>query len=95
MNAMERVLSDDLARLIDGLTMSIPEGAFEGIRAASPTLRARLDQLEATLATTRASLVEGYGRWTRALDDLENAWALAVWRLGVEEPSENAFRRAA
>lgn len=95
MNSMERVLSDDLAGLIDRLAASIPEGAFDRIRTTTPTLRARLDQLETTLADEHASLAEGYGRWTRALDDLENVWALAVWRSAAEEPVESAPRLAA
>jgi hypothetical protein len=95
MNRMERVLADDLARLIDRLAASIPEGAFERVRTTTPTLRARLDQLDATLAATRGSLVDVYERWARALDDLENVWALAAWRSAVEEPAENARRLAA
>jgi hypothetical protein len=95
MNSMERVLSDDLARLIDRLAASIPEGALGQIRTTTPTLRARLDEMEANLGATRASLVEAYGRWTRALDDLENVWALAVWRSANEEPAERAQRLAA
>jgi outer membrane murein-binding lipoprotein Lpp len=95
MNAMERVLADDLARLIDRLAASVPEGAFGRICTTTPTLRARLDQLDTTLAATRGSLVEAYERWARALDDLENVWALAAWRSAVEEPAENAPRLAA
>jgi hypothetical protein len=95
MNTMERMLSADLARLTDRLAASIPEGALGQIRTTTPTLSARLDQIEANLAATRASLVEVYGRWTRALDDLENVWALAVWRAANEEPAERAQRLAA
>jgi len=62
MNTVERVLSDDLARLIDRLAASIPQGSLGQIRTTTPTLRARLDQIEANLAATRASLVEAYGR---------------------------------
>ena len=95
MNAMERVLADDLARLIDRLAASIPEGALERICTTTPPLRARLDQLDATLAATRGSLVEAYEGWARALDDLENVWALAAWRSAAEEPAEDAPRLAA
>jgi hypothetical protein len=89
MNAMERVLADELGRLIDRLAASIPEGAFERVRTTT-TPRARLDQVETTLAAAHASLVAGYGLWAQALDDLENVWALAVWRAAAEEPVENA-----
>jgi hypothetical protein len=95
MNSMERVLSDDLSRLIDRLSASIPEGAFERIRATTPSLATRLDGLEATLGSLRASLIEDYARWARAIDDLENVWALAVWRREAEEPVEPVARLAA
>jgi hypothetical protein len=94
MNPMERVLADDLRSLIDRIASSIPEGALERIRVTTPTLGARLDQLDATLAAARASLVEDYARWTGALDDLENVWALAAWRSAVEEPVEDVRQAA-
>ena len=90
MNAVERVLFDDVTRLMDRLATSIPEGALEEIKAAIPTLRARLDDMEAKLAAARTSLVEDYARWKRTLDDLENLWALAVWRSAAEEREDNA-----
>ncbi len=95
MNTVERVLADDVTRLMDRLATSIPEGAVEEIRTAAPRLRTRLDQMEAELAAARASLVDGYGRWLRALDDLENLWALAAFRSGAEEPEPKAPRRLA
>jgi hypothetical protein len=95
MNAMERVLSDDLARAIDRLATSIPEGSLERIRTVTPTLAARLADVETDLAGTRAGLIEHYARWTRALDDLENIWALASWRSVAEEPLGATSRLAA
>jgi hypothetical protein len=95
MNPLERVLSDDLTRLIDRLSASIPEGAFERISATTPTLVRRHDEVEAILTGARASLIEDYARWARALDDLENVWALAAWRSAAEEPVESASRLAA
>ena len=95
MNDMERVLSDDLTRLMDRLAASIPEGAVEDIRTSMPRLRRRLDEIEAHLAAEHASLAEAYGRWTRALEDLENIWALAVWRASAGETTERASRLAA
>jgi len=58
MNAMERMLSDDLARAIDRLATSIPEGSPERIRTVTPTLAARLADVETGLAGARAALVE-------------------------------------
>jgi hypothetical protein len=95
MNAMERVLSDDLSRLIDRLAGSIPEGAYERIRTTAPAVAARLDDLEVMVGNARAALVEDYTRWARALDDLENAWSVAAWRADAETPVAAAARLAA
>lgn len=95
MNGMERLLADDVARLIDRLAASMPGGSLDRIHATTPTLSARLDQMDATLATTYASLLEGYTRWTHALDDLENIWALAAWRASAEDPTDQTSRLAA
>jgi CRP-like cAMP-binding protein len=61
-NAMERMLSDDLARAIDRLATSIPEGSLERIRTVTPTLAARLADIETGLAGARAALVADYAR---------------------------------
>jgi hypothetical protein len=64
---------------------------------ANPLLRARLDETDAQLAAARASLLDSYGRWRRALDDMENLWAVAAWRRSAasEETSEQAAALAA
>src|SRR3989338_7394306 len=96
MNTVERVLYDEITRLLDRLAVSVPDTSFDAIRAANPTLRARLEEAEATLAAQRAGLLEGYGRWRRALEDVENLWALAAWRsAATEEPAEPASALAA
>lgn len=95
MNPMERMLSNELARLIDRLAASIPEGSLERIRTVTPTLAARLAHVEAGLAGAHASMVEDYARWRQALDDLENIWALAAWRSAAEEPVDTVARLAA
>jgi hypothetical protein len=87
MNAMDRLLHDEITRLMDRLAASLPEGGLEGMRAVNPTLKLRLDEMETTLAGLRSGLLEGYWRWTRALDDLENLWALAAWRSTTSEES--------
>ena len=87
MNAMERLLHDEITRLMERLANSVPEGGIERMRSVYPTLRLRLDEMDTALAGLRSSLVEGYGRWNRALDDLENLWALAAWRSGQSEDS--------
>src|SRR3990172_4072346 len=65
MNPVERVLYDEITRLLDRLAVSVPDTSFDAIRAANPTLRARLEEAEATLAAQRAGLLEGYGRGGR------------------------------
>jgi len=96
MNPVERVLYRELAELLDRLAASVPEGSLEHIRASSPTLKARLDEAELSVAAVRAALLEGYGRWRRALEDVENRWALAAWlSTEAEEPAEKAAALAA
>ena len=85
MNAMERVVADDVTRLIDRLAASMPDGAFERISVKAPRVASRLAELEASLADARASLIEDDERWTQALNDLENVRALEAWRARTEE----------
>ncbi len=80
MNPVERVLHQELTGLLDRLATSVSEGGVENIRATSPTLKTRLDDADAKLAAVRESMLDSYGRWRRALEDLENLWALAAWR---------------
>jgi hypothetical protein len=74
----------------------VPNGSLAQA-AANPLLHSRLDEADAQLAAARASLLDGYGRWRRALEDVENLWALAAWRrsAAAEEPSEQAAALAA
>ena len=96
MNPVERVLHQELTGLLDRLATSVPEGGFETIRASSPTLKARVDDADAKLAAVRESLLDSYGRWRRALEDLENLWALAAWRsTAAAESTEQSAALAA
>jgi len=97
MNAVDRVLYEELTHLIDRLATSVPNGSLTQAAAANPLLRARLDEADAQLAAARASLLDGYGRWRRALEDVENLWAVAAWRRSAtaEEPSEQPTALAA
>jgi hypothetical protein len=95
MNSVDRVLYEELTHLMDRLAASVPDGSLSA--AGHPLLRTRLDEADAQLAAARASLLEGYGRWRRALEDIENLWALAAWRRSAapEEASEQAAALAA
>ena len=91
MSPVERLLYEELTHFVDRLASSIPENG-----STSPTLRARLDEAEAQLAQARASVMDGYGRWRRALEDVENLWALAAWRsTAAEEAREETAPLAA
>ena len=90
MNDVERLLRADLQRFVDRLATSAPEGAVAADR------RSRIDAAEQELAAAYTALVEDYGRWRLALDELENVWALALWRASfADEPVEGAVTRAA
>lgn len=95
MNNIDRLLADDLRELLGRLAATIPEGAVEDVRRKIPRLRMRLDQIEGRLAAEYAALTDAYGSWERALEDLENVWALAAWRSTAEEAPENASGIAA
>jgi hypothetical protein len=96
MNPVERVLDDELARLLDRLAASVPGGSLGAISALHPALRSRIDQVEAGLANMRGALLDAYGQWRRGLDDLENIWALAAWRsAAAEELAESVAPLAA
>jgi hypothetical protein len=101
MNAVDGVLQDEMGRLMDRLAATVPTGSLETTSATNPMLRARLDDMEVTLASARAAVLEDYGRWRQVLDDLENLWALAAWGLGgpesapAEQTAEYAPLRAA
>lgn len=95
MNAVEQVLSADMNELLDRLAASVPGGCLAAITATQPTLRKRLDEMEDHLTSARAALLDGYGRWRRALEDVENLWALGSYRLAAEEAVEPARAIAA
>jgi hypothetical protein len=95
MNPVERVLQEEITHFVDRLASSMPPVGVSS-HAMTPAVRTRLDEAEAQLAQARAALTEGYGRWRRALEDLENLWALAAWRsTAAEETSEHSAPLAA
>ena len=70
MNAVEQVLRADMNELLDRLASSVPGGCLTSISTTQPTLRKRLDEMEDRLTDARAILLDGYGRWRRALEDI-------------------------
>ena len=95
MNAVEQVLRADMNELLDRLASSVPGGCLTAISATQPTLRKRLDEMEDHLTNARAAMLDGYGRWLRALEDIESLWALGAYRSAAEETVEPARAIAA
>jgi hypothetical protein len=95
MNRLEQVLNDEVAGLLERLGGSVPGGCLETMTATRPALRRRLDEVETQMAGLQAAMLESYGRWRRALEDVENLWAVAAWRLESEEPAEKTTALAA
>ena len=94
MNPVERLLYDEVTHFMDRLATSVVPGAV--LPTHVPALRGRLDDADMELATARAAMIESYGRWRRALEDVENLWALAAWRSSAaEDPREQAAALAA
>ena len=90
MNPLEQVLNDEVADLLDRLATSVPGGCLDTMTAERPALRRRLDEVEGQMASLRGAMLEQYGRWRRALEDVENLWAVAAWRSEAEQPAEEA-----
>jgi hypothetical protein len=95
MNAVEQMLDAELVALLDRLAGTLPQGTARCMATAAPTVRSRLDEADARLAEIRTALLADYGRWRRALEDVENLWALASWRSAAEEPVDQAATLAA
>ncbi len=85
MSPIEQVLQDEVTHLLDWLATTVTAGSLGEARTARTTLAARLDEAEGRLAAAREALLEDYGRWRRALEDVENLWALAAWRSATAE----------
>jgi hypothetical protein len=87
MNPVQQILDRELGALLERIAGSLPAGTLTSVMAANPALKARLETADNQLATARASILEGYGRWGRALEDLENLWAIAELQAGAPEVS--------
>ena len=77
MNALERLLQDDLNRLIDRLAAATHEGLVAGCGERRPDLLAELVDSETRLTTARRSLLDANDMWRGALDECSDVWALA------------------
>ena len=78
MNHFERLLQDELNRLVDRIAVRAGDG-----HRRRPEVRSagtRIERSEERLTVLRAALLEGYAEWTRAIDECEDLWALAGLR---------------
>lgn len=87
MNAVERILQDDLNRLVDRLAAVTAEGGEH-----RPSVQAQLDRVEARLSSLRQEMVQGYAEWREALEECGDLWAMAA--LAADQPSEPGLRAA-
>lgn len=90
MSHFERLLQDDLNRLVDRIAARAGEGTAAGLKS---DLRTRIERSEERLTALRAALLDGYAEWERAMDECEDLWALAALR--DEAPEAPAQLRAA
>jgi hypothetical protein len=81
MSHFDRLLQDDLNRLIDHIAVRAGEGTAAGLK---PDLTAHLERSEERLTVLRAVLQDAYAEWMRALDECEDLWAVAGLRRETE-----------
>jgi hypothetical protein len=89
MNPVQQVLDRQLGELLERIAGSLPSGTLTSVMTSNPALKARLEVADSQLAAARASILEGYGRWGRALEDLENLWAVAHLHAGMQDASSD------
>jgi hypothetical protein len=92
MNVLERLLQDDLNRLIDRMAATTQEGLVAGCEERRPDLLVQLADSEVRLTAARQSMLEAYAVWQDALDECADVWALADL---VAMPGSEGDRRAA
>ena len=92
MNTLERMLQDELNRLLDRIAVRAGEDATAGLKS---DLRASIERCEERLTALRAALLDGYAEWTRALEECEDVWAVAGLRKDGAEAPARISRKAA
>jgi hypothetical protein len=92
MNALERLLQDDLDRLVDRLAITTRAGALGHSAERHPELRSRLETAERRICGLRDELLQRYADWRGALEECADVWAVASL---AAEATVDAPRRAA
>ncbi len=93
MNPLDRLLHDELNRLLDRIAVEAGEGTMAGPFGPDPRLRALTDEAEAQLTALRAALLDRYEAWQTAIEECEDLWALRSLR--ATETATDSGRRAA
>jgi hypothetical protein len=92
MNTLERMLQDELNRLLDRIAVRAGEDTTAGLKS---DLRAPIERCEDRLTALREALLDGYAEWTRALEECEDVWAVAGLRKDGAEAPARISRKAA
>ena len=92
MNALERLLQDELNRLVDRIAVGAGE---DSAAALNPDLKVRIERCEDRLTALRAALLDGYGEWIRTVEECEDLWAVAGLRKDGAEAPARISRKAA
>lgn len=92
MNPLDRLLRDELNRLLDRIAVTTRAGVAKVSARQLPDVRARLDEADARLAAKRQALLEEYAGWQEALEACEDLWAVA--QMELEETQAGVLRAA-
>ena len=88
MSPIERLLLDDMHRLLDRIAGLGSDGIGSQL-AAHPHIRSLIEASEARLTAMRADLIGAYRHWEDAIEEYEDLWALsALKRMGPERTVE-------
>ena len=92
MNQLDRLLQDEMNRLLDRLGDSTRRGVARASSRHLPELRDRLDVAETRVTAARQALLAQYEEWEKALGAYEDLWALA--QLELDEAPSGGLRAA-
>ncbi len=92
MNPLDRLLRDEMNRLLDRIGASTKTGVAAASTRHLPDVSERLEAAEARLTAARQALLTQYEEWQGALNVCEDLWALA--QLELEETAAGTLRAA-
>lgn len=92
MNALDRLLRDELNRMLDRVAAAAHGVAPQG-GGYAPGIARKIEVAEARLTALRLGMLEAYESWADALGECGDLWALAM--MEAAEPSAAEELRAA